>query len=52
MTRRRSCDWRAQTRELFEGCFAAGYTVTEFISEVRDDLRRSYYVLQRDFEVI
>lgn len=44
--------WRAQTRELLEGCFAAGYTVTEFISQVRDDLRRSYYVLQRDFEVI
>jgi predicted GNAT superfamily acetyltransferase len=44
--------WRAQTRELFEGCFAAGYTVTEFISELQDGLRRSYYVLQRDFEVI
>jgi predicted GNAT superfamily acetyltransferase len=44
--------WRAQTRELFERCFAAGYTVTEFISEVRDNLRRSYYVLQRDFEVL
>ncbi|GAF79856.1 unnamed protein product, partial [marine sediment metagenome] len=37
---------------IFERCFAAGYTVTEFISQVRDELRRSYYVLQRDFEVI
>ena len=60
--------WRAHVREIFERCFAAGYTVTEFISEVqpfdnpstglrtrlrtRDNLRRSYYVLQRDFEVI
>jgi predicted GNAT superfamily acetyltransferase len=52
--------WRAQTREIFERCFSAGYTVTEFISQVRpfdgfrtrDDLRRSYYVLQRDFEVV
>ena len=44
--------WRAQTRDLFERCFAAGYTVTEFISQVRDGVRRSYYVLQRDFEVI
>ncbi len=44
--------WRAHTREIFERCFAAGYTVTEFISQVHDDLRRSYYVLQRDFEVI
>jgi len=44
--------WRAHTREILERCFAAGYTVTEFISEVQDNLRRSYYVLQRDFEVI
>ena len=44
--------WRAQTREMFEGCFAAGYTVTEFISQVQDNLRRSYYYLQRDFEVL
>jgi predicted GNAT superfamily acetyltransferase len=44
--------WRAHTREIFERCFAAGYTVTEFISELQDDLRRSYYVLQRNFEVI
>jgi predicted GNAT superfamily acetyltransferase len=36
----------------FLRCFAAGYTVTEFVSELRNDLRRSYYVLQRDFEVI
>lgn len=47
-----ACQWRAHTREIFERCFAAGYTVTEFISQVQDDLRRSYYVLQRDFEVI
>ena len=44
--------WRAHTREIFERCFAAGYTVTEFVSQVQDDLQRSYYVLQRDFEVI
>ena len=44
--------WRAHTRELFEHCFATGYTVTEFISQAQDGLRRSYYVLQRDFKVI
>jgi predicted GNAT superfamily acetyltransferase len=44
--------WRAHTREIFERCFAAVYTVTEFISALQGDLRRSYYVLQRDFEVI
>jgi len=44
--------WRAQTREILETCFAAGYTVTEFISEVQDGVRRSYYALEKDFEVI
>ncbi|MBC8248542.1 MAG: hypothetical protein H8E90_02585 [Anaerolineales bacterium] len=44
--------WRVHTQEMFERCFTAGYTVTEFISQVRAGLRRSYYVLQRDFEVI
>jgi len=44
--------WRAHTRQIFERCFAAGYTVTEFISELQGNLWRSYYVLQRNFEVI
>jgi len=44
--------WRAQTGELFEECFAAGYTVTEFASEPGEDDRRSYYVLERNVEVI
>ena len=44
--------WRAHTREIFEACFAAGYTVADFVSEAQDALRRSYYVLERDFEVI
>ena len=30
----------------------AGYTVADFVSEAQDALRRSYYVLERDFEVI
>ena len=48
--------WRQQTREIFEGCFAAGYIVTEFFCETRssqreggrDGIRRSYYMLQHD----
>jgi predicted GNAT superfamily acetyltransferase len=46
--------WREQTRELFEGCFEAGYVTTDFISEMTPaaetggELRRSYYVLQRE----
>jgi predicted GNAT superfamily acetyltransferase len=43
--------WRAQTRELFEACFAADYAVTEFVSESHDGDRRSYYVLEQGIEV-
>lgn len=42
--------WRDQTRYLFEGCFAAGYAATEFVSEVTSEDRRSYYVLERQVE--
>jgi len=44
--------WRVRTREIFEGCFGAGYTATGFVSELRDGDRRSYYVLERGYEVI
>jgi predicted GNAT superfamily acetyltransferase len=44
-------EWRAQTREIFEDYFHAGYTVTEFISEVQAKQRRNFYLLQRDFEL-
>jgi predicted GNAT superfamily acetyltransferase len=44
-------EWRAQTREIFEDYFSAGYVSTEFISEVRGKQRRNFYLLQRDFEL-
>lgn len=39
-------DWRLLTRALFEEYFDDGYVVTEFISEVRDGHRRSFYLLE------
>jgi predicted GNAT superfamily acetyltransferase len=42
--------WREQTREAFEECFAAGYTVSDFISEEEGGVRRSWYVLERGFK--
>ena len=42
--------WREQTREAFEECFAAGYTVGDFISEEEGGVRRSWYVLERGFK--
>ena len=44
-------EWRAQTREIFEDCFSASYTVTEFISEVQEGRRRNFYLLQRDLSL-
>ncbi len=44
--------WREQTRELFEAGFRSGYVVTGFVSEAVDGVRRSAYVLEKDFEVI
>jgi predicted GNAT superfamily acetyltransferase len=45
-------EWRAQTREIFEDCFGAGYVATEFISEVQEGRRRNFYLLQRGFELV
>jgi predicted GNAT superfamily acetyltransferase len=44
-------EWRADTREILCRYFDAGYTLTEFLSEVEEGLRRSYYVLTRDFAI-
>jgi predicted GNAT superfamily acetyltransferase len=44
-------EWRAHTREIFCRYFDAGYTLTEFHSEVEEGLRRSYYVLTKDFAI-
>jgi predicted GNAT superfamily acetyltransferase len=45
-------EWRAQTREILEDCFGAGYVATEFISEVQEGRRRNFYLLQRGFELV
>jgi predicted GNAT superfamily acetyltransferase len=44
-------EWRAQTREIFENCFDAGYVATDFISEAQRKQRRNFYLLQWDFEL-
>lgn len=42
-------DWRTHTRDLFCHYFEAGYAAVEFISEIVDGHRHSYYVLKRNF---
>jgi len=44
-----AAEWRIHTREIFERYFAAGYVMAEFISELREGLRHSYYVLKPSF---
>jgi predicted GNAT superfamily acetyltransferase len=44
-------EWRMHTREVFERYFAAGYVAAEFISQVSDGSRHSYYVLKQGFVV-
>jgi predicted GNAT superfamily acetyltransferase len=39
-------DWRLLTRALFEQYFEDGYAVVDFVSEVTDGRRRSFYVLE------
>lgn len=39
-------DWRLLTRALFEEYFEAGYVVVDFISEMQNGRRRSFYVLE------
>ncbi len=46
-----AAEWRVHTREIFEHYFAAGYVAAEFISEVREGSRHSYYVLKQGFVV-
>jgi predicted GNAT superfamily acetyltransferase len=46
-----AAEWRRHTREIFEWYFAAGYVAAEFISEVREGSRHSYYVLKQGLEV-
>lgn len=46
-----AAEWRMHAREIFEHYFAAGYVAAEFISEVRERSRHSFYVLKRGFVV-
>jgi len=42
-----ACAWRAFTREMFEGCFKAGYRVEDLISDRSGGQPRCFYVLAR-----
>jgi predicted GNAT superfamily acetyltransferase len=40
-------EWRAHSREAFETCFAAGYSVCDVVLAEVDAVRRAYYWLRR-----
>jgi chorismate synthase len=41
-------EWRLAMRQVFETCFAAGYTVVDFLSQETDSGRHSFYILQTE----
>lgn len=41
-------EWRLAMRQVFETCFAAGYTVVEFSSHKTDSGRQSFYILRAE----
>lgn len=43
-----SQEWRGKTRHIFETYFSQGYTACNVLSEVKDNERRTYYLLRKD----
>ena len=43
-------DWRYHIREVFEKMFAAGYIVTDFVSDHFEGRRRAFYLLSHHFD--
>ena len=43
-------DWRYHIRDVFSRMFAAGYIVTDFVSDHYDGRRRSFYLLSHHFD--
>lgn len=43
-------DWRYHIRAVFSQMFAAGYIVTDFVSDNYDGCRRSFYLLSHHFD--
>ncbi|MGD9144723.1 MAG: GNAT family N-acetyltransferase [Anaerolineae bacterium] len=41
-------EWRLAMRQVFEACFATGYTVVDFLSCRTGSGRRSFYILRAD----
>ena len=42
--------WRLHIREVFTQIFAAGYIITDFVSDIFEGRRRSFYLLSRHFD--
>ncbi len=43
-------DWRGHIREVFTQIFAAGYIITDFVSDFYEGRRRSFYLLSHHFD--
>ena len=45
-----AADWRQHIRDVFQRIFAAGYIITDFVSDDFQGRRRSFYLLSRHFD--
>ena len=43
-------EWRGHIREVFLQIFAAGYIITDFVSDLFEGRRRSFYLLSHHFD--
>lgn len=43
-------DWRGHIRDVFTQIFSAGYIITDFVSDVFEGRRRSFYLLSHHFD--
>jgi len=41
--------WRLKSRDMFTDCFDSGYTVAGFFQRTESDIKRNYYLLEREF---
>ena len=50
--KKRALDWRLKTRELFTDCFAAGYSIVDFLRLTSDKESRNIYVLEKEYVLV
>ena len=45
-------DWRLKTRKIFTDCFAAGYSIVDFLRLTSERKKRNMYVLEKNYVLV